>query len=139
MLNIPFGNEEVVVIDRCSLWMKFISYSFNIVASISALLSGGIFILAFSSIGNNEMLIVGSICLLFSIIGFLLGRSLYKSTRAFQDVINTAIDDQGFLIEGFSQLQKFFLSLGILIIIIIIILITVAVIWSYSSLHNGIF
>jgi hypothetical protein len=136
--NIPFEKDEATIINLCSFWMRFISYSFNVVASILALLTVGVFILTFSSIGNKSMLVAGVFYLLFSIIGFFLGRTLFKSARAFQDVTNTAIDDQGFLVEGFFQLRKFFLSLGILVIIIIILLIITIIVWSYSSLNNGI-
>jgi hypothetical protein len=138
VIDIPFEKDEANTINLCSFWMKFISYSFNVVASIFALLTVAVFILAFSSVGNKNMLFAGIAYLVFSVIGFFLGRTLFKAARAFQDVINTAIDDQGFLVEGFAQLRKFFLSLGILVIIIIILLIIATIVWSYSSLNNGI-
>ena len=138
VINIPFGNDEILVVNRCTLLMKLISFSFNVVASILAFLAIAVFILAFSSMGNQGMLWMGTLCFILSVISFFLSRALFKSSRAFQDVVNTAIDDQGFLIEGFLQLRKFFLSLGILIAIIIVVLIVTAIIWSYSSFNHGI-
>jgi hypothetical protein len=136
--DIPFNEKEVAVISSCGFWMKFIAYSFNIVSSLLVLIAAGVYVLAFSTIGKTEMAISATIYLLLSIIGFILGKSVYKSARAFKDVLNTSIDDQGFLVDGFTQLQRFFLTLGILILISIILLIATTILWSYSSLQSGI-
>jgi len=136
--DIPFNEKEIAVISSCGFWMKFIAYSFNIVSFLLALITIGVFVMAFSTIGKPDMIVSGFVYLFFSIVGLFLGRSVYKSAWAFKDVLNTSIDDQGFLVEGFTQLQRFFLSLGILIIFIIILLVAGSIIWSVSSFQNGI-
>jgi len=118
--------------------MKLISFLCNVVTVILVLLTVGVFIVGFSSIGNQYMLIAGFCYLVYAVLSIILGRTLFQSARAFQDVINTDIDDQGFLVKGFSELWKFFLLLGTLIITIIIMIITVTVIWIYASSQNGI-
>jgi hypothetical protein len=134
--DIPFNEKEIAVISSCGFWMKFIAYSFNIVSFLSGLIAIGILVLAFSTIGNPKMFIYCALFFVLSFVGFILGKSVYKSARAFKDVLNTSIDDQGFLVDGFTQLQKFFLTLGILILLLIILLITAAILWSYTSLQN---
>ncbi len=136
--DIPFNPKEIAVISSCSFWMKFIGYSLNIFSSLLALISIGIYLLGFSTIGNSKMFISATIYLIVSIIGFLLGRSVYKSAQSFKDVINTSIDDQGFLVGGFTQLQRFFLILGILIFLSLILLITATILWSYASFQNDV-
>lgn len=138
VINITFEKKEIAIIFKCSLWMKLISFLFNVVTVILVLLTVGVLIIGFSSIGNQYMLLAGIFYLIYSVLSIILGRTLFKSARAFQDVINTAIDDQGFLVKGFSELWKFFLLLGTLIITIIIMIITVTVIWIYASSQNGI-
>jgi hypothetical protein len=136
--DIPFSPKEVAVISSCGFWMKFIAFSLNIVSFLLSLLSIGIYVVGFSTIGKSQMLFSATVYLIIAIVGFILGRSVYKSARAFKDVLNTSIDDQGFLVEGFVQLQRFFLTLGILIFLLVILLIAFTVLWSFSSLQNGI-
>lgn len=132
--DIPFNSKEVSVISKCSFWMKVIGYSLYIISSIIFLVAIGVFIISFSIIGKPEMFFSALIYLIISLICFILARSLYKSGLAFKDVINTSIDDQGFLVEGFTQLQHFFLILGILIFISVILLIILTIVLSFSAL-----
>lgn len=132
--EIPFNSKEVMVISRCSFWMKVIGYSLHIISSIIFFLSIGVYIIGFSIIGQPKMIVSATIYLLIAIITLLLARSVYKSGLAFKDVINTSIDDQGFLVEGFSQLQRFFFILGILLIISVILLIITTIILSYTTM-----
>jgi len=132
--DIPFNSKEVNVISKCSFWMKVIGYSLYIISSIIFIVAIGVFIISFSIIGKPEMILSAILYFVISIICFVLARSLYKSGLAFKDVINTSIDDQGFLVEGFTQLQRFFLILGILIFISVILLIVLTVVFSFSTL-----
>lgn len=135
--DIPFNEKEIAIISSCSFWMKLIGYSFNIIAFILGIISIGVYILSFSTIGTSDMLISATVYLFIALLSFFLGRAVFRSGQAFKDVLNTAIDDQGFLVVGFTQLQRFFLALGILIFLGIVILIITTILWSYSSLQGS--
>jgi hypothetical protein len=119
--DIPFNEKEVSIIASCSLWMRFIGYFSNISAIFTALIG---LILIGSNLfpkTNIKNIYIGLLFIVIAILPFFMGKWILRSSRAFTDVINTAIDDQGFLIEGFGFLQKFFLSIGIIFIVFIVI------------------
>jgi hypothetical protein len=131
--DIPFTEKEVSLISSCAFWMRFIGYISNISAFFYTLV--GIVLMVSSLIPhyNTKNVYIGLVFVVISVLPYFMGKWIIRSSRAFMDVINTAIDDQGFLVEGFSFLQKFFLSIGVISIILITSVLLGFIYFSFSS------
>jgi hypothetical protein len=130
--DIPFNQKEISIIASSADWMNFIGYISRLFAILNWVVGIIILLISFSPKGNSESTIIGIAYIIINFLPFYMGRWIANSARSFMDVINTSIDDQGFLVEGFNFLQKFFLTLGITIIVLTGIVILGIIFWSFT-------